>query len=157
MFTSRAEYRLLLRQDNADRRLAPHGFRLGLLPGGLKKKFERYKNAVEGIKKGKAVPPGAEDMEPWTAAGAGNEAKIEKEYAAYIDRALHEAENMKNFEHVRIPGKFDPASITGLSTEARQRFLKVRPGTLAQAARIPGVTPTDIQLLWVHLGRSRKN
>ena len=60
---------------------------------------------------------------------------------------------MKRFEHVRIPESLDLAAVKGICAESRQQFLKVRPRTLAQAARIPGVTPTDIQLLWVHVQR----
>ena len=161
IFTSRAEYRLLLRQDNADLRLMPHGFRLGLIPGKFKKGFELYKGLVEraicnsGGKHGPASkPPAAGALAPWTRAKAEETAKIEKEYSGYIARNLREAEKMKRFEHVRIPEGLDLAAVKGICTESRQQFLKVRPRTLAQAARIPGVTPTDIQLLWVHVQRT---
>ena len=162
IFTSRAEYRLLLRQDNADLRLMPHGLRLGLVPERFKKGFELYKELVErgGARKsggkngGASKPPSADDLAPWTRAKAEETAKIEKEYSGYIARNLRDAEKMKRFEHVRIPESLDLAAVKGICTESRQQFLKVRPRTLAQAARIPGVTPTDIQLLWVHVQRT---
>jgi tRNA uridine 5-carboxymethylaminomethyl modification enzyme len=95
-------------------------------------------------------------MAPWTSAKAEACAAIEKEYAGYIKRNLREAEKMKHFEHVNLPERLDPAEIKGLCAESRQKLLDVRPRTLAQAARIPGVTPTDIQLLWLHVGRLQK-
>ncbi|MFA6434650.1 MAG: tRNA uridine-5-carboxymethylaminomethyl(34) synthesis enzyme MnmG [Elusimicrobiales bacterium] len=164
IYTSRAEYRLLLRNDNADLRLLPHGFETGLVPEKFKKSFDRYKNAVERLrdrKTGSGEPkrgPHADDAElaPWTAAKAAATAAIEKEYASYIAHNTREAEKIKKFEHIAIPDELDLGAVTGLSIESRQKLLKVRPGTLAQAARIPGVTPTDLQLLWVHVGRVTK-
>jgi len=160
IFTSRAEYRLLLRQDNADLRLMRHGFRLGLVPERFKKGFELYTSAVERLGKGKSGGKRAgrdnEAMAPWTREQAETAARIEKEYSGYIARTLREAEKMKHFEHIRIPDGLDPAAIKGICLESRQQFVKVRPKTLAQAARIPGVTPTDIQLLWVHVSKLAK-
>ena len=153
IFTSRAEYRLLLlRQDNADLRLLAHGLRLGLVPEKFRKAFELYKALAE--RGGKPGPASAARLAPWTKAKAEETAKIEKDYSGYITRNLREAEKMKRFEHVRIPESLDLAAVKGICAESRQQFLKVRPRTLAQAARIPGVTPTDIQLLWVHVQRT---
>ena len=168
IYTARAEYRLLLRQDNADLRLMPHGFKTGLVPERFKKGFELYKKSVELFRTRNARSDAAskpassghntdeDGMAPWSRTKAGTTAKIEKEYASYIARNLRETEKTKRFEHIIIPDRLDLATVTGLCTESRQKLLKVRPRTLAQAARIPGVTPTAIQLLWVHINRLTK-
>ncbi len=151
IFTSRAEYRLLLRQDNADLRLAPRALELGLLPAALKRPFEGYRAAVAALLGGgrpKAPPRG-----PWTLGRARAVAEIEKSYAAYIERNRREAEKMKKFEHVRIPAGFDYRAAKALPNEARHKLDARRPLTLAQAGRIPGVTPADVQLLRVLLER----
>jgi tRNA uridine 5-carboxymethylaminomethyl modification enzyme len=153
IFTSRAEYRLLLRQDNADLRLAPRGFALGLLPAGARKNFEAYRAAVEALKAGGRpgrLPPG-----PWTIAGARAEAEIEKKYRVYIERARKDAEKLKRLEDMRIPADFSYARAKALPNEARHKLERHRPLTLAQAGRIPGVTPADVQLLWVLLEKRR--
>lgn len=153
IFTSRAEYRLMLRQDNADLRLAPKGFELGLLDPALKKNFEAYRAAAQDYgagRKPKALPPG-----PWTAEKAGATAAIEKNYATYVERNRREAEKMKKFEHLRIPENFNYTALKSLPNEARHKLEKNRPLTLAQAGRLPGVTPADVQLLWVLLEKQR--
>ncbi len=157
IFTSRAEYRLMLRQDNADLRLAGHGFRLGLLGPELAPVFERYRAAAaELAEKGKtkAVLP---EEGPWTLAKARATAAVEKSYASYIKRNQADAERLKKFEHLEIPADFRYAHIKALSNEARQKLEVNRPLTLAQAARVPGVTPGEVQLLWVLLEKGSKN
>ncbi|OGR44796.1 MAG: tRNA uridine-5-carboxymethylaminomethyl(34) synthesis enzyme MnmG [Elusimicrobia bacterium GWA2_61_42] len=153
IFTSRAEYRLMLRTDNADLRLSGRGLELGLLDPALKKSFGAYQAAVADLlagRKPKALPRG-----PWKAAKARATAAIEKTYALYIERNRKEAEKMKKFEHLRIPADFDYPAIKALPNEARHKLEKNKPLTLAQAGRIPGVTPADIQLLWVLLEKRR--
>ena len=156
IFTSRAEYRLLLRADNADLRLAPRGFALGLLDPALRGNFEAYRAAAEALLSGgkpRQLPPG-----PWTLEKARATAAIEKTYAMYVKRNRKEAEKLKKFEHLRIPENFSYAGALALPNEARHKLEKHRPLTLAQAGRIPGVTPADIQLLWVLIEkRGRKH
>lgn len=154
IFTSRAEFRLLLRADNADLRLAPAGFRLGLLPPAHRKNFEAYAAAAAALAAGEKpprIPPG-----PWTREKAGATAAIEKIYAMYVERNRRDAERMKKFEGVRIPAGFGYAALKALPNEARHKLEAHRPLTLAQAGRIPGVTPADVQLLWVLLDKRRR-
>lgn len=155
MFTSRAEFRLLLRQDNADLRLSPAGFRLGLLPPALRQGFEAYAAAVAEILGGKqprrAIPAG-----PWTLEKAMATAAIERSYDFYVRRNRKEAERLKKFENLRIPADFSYSRTRALPNEARHKLEKARPLTLAQAGRIPGVTPADVQLLWVLLEKRRR-
>ncbi|OGS46947.1 MAG: tRNA uridine-5-carboxymethylaminomethyl(34) synthesis enzyme MnmG, partial [Elusimicrobia bacterium RIFOXYB2_FULL_62_6] len=146
IFTSRAEYRLLLRQDNADLRLMDYGLALGLVPAEFKKPFAVYKEAVEALRAKKRPKSGrgaAGEMAPWTVEKAELSAGTEAMYASYIVRNNKEAEKLKKLEHVAIPAALDLASLKGLLQESRQKLLKARPGTLAQASRIPGVTPAD--------------
>jgi tRNA uridine 5-carboxymethylaminomethyl modification enzyme len=154
IFTSRAEFRLLLRADNADLRLAPAGFRLGLLPPAHRKNFEAYAAAAAALAAGQKpprIPAG-----PWTLQKARATAAIEKIYAMYVERNRRDAERMKKFEGVRIPAGFGYAALKALPNEARHKLEAHRPLTLAQAGRIPGVTPADVQLLWVLLDKRRR-
>ncbi len=157
IFTSRAEYRLLLRQDNADLRLAPHGFRLGLLPAADEPAFERYRGAVAGLAAGGTQKISLPGSGPWPLERARATAGIEKKYAVYIRRSEKEAEKLKKFEHLEIPAGFSYARLKALPNEARLKLEKHRPLTLAQAGRVPGITPADVQLLWVMIEQGRKH
>ncbi len=150
MFTSRAEYRLTLRSDNADLRLLDKGFQLGLISREMHQRFHRYKKIVDGI------DDASEALPPWSAERALAQRAIETSYAGYIRRERQSAERLRKWEHVPIPERLDYAAIPSLPAESRQQLLKVLPRTLGQAGRIPGVTPADVQILWVWSERTRR-
>lgn len=182
MFTSRAEYRLLLRHDNADLRLGVYGHRLGLLGGEDFLRLEQKRNAIErGLERlrGKRVRRGED--EPLTMAqilkrpgvgwkdlegldpgikGIGPEAAEQVEillkYEGYITRQREQVEKMTRWEERRIPPNFDYLSLDGFSWEARQKLGEVRPSSVGQAMRIPGITPAAISLLLIYLERARR-
>ncbi len=170
MFTSRAEMRLLLRQDNADLRLSPQAAQLGLLSearGALATtRLQAIRAGVENTHRVKVdgiplnlwlrrpendwhdLPPEVLSLyspELWEPIA------IEVVFAAHIERMRVAAERMQRQEDKRIPQDFDYESVPAMKTEARQRFARVRPATIGQAARIPGITPADIALLLVRL------
>jgi tRNA uridine 5-carboxymethylaminomethyl modification enzyme len=151
MFTARAEYRLTLRSDNADLRLLEKGFGLGLIAGETYSRFLRYKDAVAG---GPARLDS--ELDPWSQAKALAQRGTEAAYAGYIRRERQTAERMRKWEHVPIPRGLDYAAIPTLPAESRQKLAKVGPVTLGQARRIPGVTPSDVQILWVWSERARR-
>lgn len=158
MFTSRAEYRILLRNDNADLRLAPHAFKLGLLDGKYKAPFEKYRALCERLIANPSASADENETElfPWTVQKARTHADIHHKYAGYYERNKKDAEKLAELDAVKIPQGFDPSSVRGLLFESAQKLAEVKPQTLGQAGRIPGVTPADLQLLAVHIERFRR-
>ena len=155
MFTSRAEYRILLRNDNADLRLTPHGLQLGLLDPSYQKPFENYQHLCEDLCEGK-TPPTDLDLGPWRVENAQRYAAVQHKYAGYFERNKKDAEKLADLDNIKIPEGFDPANVRGLLFESAQKLRSVKPQTLGQASRIPGVTPADMQLLAIHIERFRK-
>jgi tRNA uridine 5-carboxymethylaminomethyl modification enzyme len=171
MFTSRAEYRLLLRQDNADLRLSEIGHEIGLLPGHNYKKFQAKKQAIDdeigrlssnyhfsdSLAKILSRPETAYEDLPGRNESLPDEVieqvEIAIKYAGYVERQEVEIEKFKKLEGKQIPGEFDFSTVPGLRLEARQKLVKIRPATIGQAARISGVSPADIGILMVCLKR----
>lgn len=156
MFTSRAEYRILLRNDNADLRLTPYGLKLGLIDEKYRAPFEHYRTLCEDLLSGKTPNEQEDALGPWSVAKAQRYADIYKKYEGYYERNRKEAEKLAEMDAVKIPEGFDISSVRGLLFESAQKLREIRPQTLGQAGRIPGVTPADIQLLAVHIERFRK-
>ena len=147
LFTSRAEYRLQLRSDNADLRLMPYARKFGLISEEIYKQFLDYKRQVE------SQSIRGNDPAPWTREKIENQIAIQKKYYGYLSRQQKRVEQYQKMENKRIPNGFDYDSLPGLLNESREKFKEVLPKTLAQAARIPGVTPSDIGVLIVYLKR----
>ena len=197
MFTSRAEYRLQLREDNADLRLTGIGRELGLVDDARWAAFSRKREAIDaetarlgalwaapnnalgaalarhiGVEVSREtsgldllrrpeldyptlmrVPglgPGLDDAQ------AAEQVEIGTRYAGYLGRQREEIARQQRNESAAIPGGFDYAAVHGLSSEARQKLEQVRPQTVGQAQRIPGMTPAAVSLLLVHLERARR-
>ncbi|MBE6420167.1 MAG: tRNA uridine-5-carboxymethylaminomethyl(34) synthesis enzyme MnmG [Akkermansiaceae bacterium] len=170
MFTSRAEMRLLLRQDNADLRLSPMAAKIGLLSQERGAAASARLQAIQdGVALTHKVKVGGVPLNLWLRrpendwhnlpqdilklmpAEVWEPMSIEVIFAAHIDRMRMAAERMQRQEDKRIPEGFDYDAVPAMKTEARQRFNRVRPTTIGQAARIPGITPADIALLLVWL------
>jgi tRNA uridine 5-carboxymethylaminomethyl modification enzyme len=169
MFTSRAEFRLHLRIDNADARLTPLGRRAGLVTDGRWEVFtrkqrqkERLTKALETHRHGqwlKRPEASIAEITGWIretlgeepALGLLNTVETEAKYSGYISQQERQMERMKHAERRRIPAEFGFGGIPGLSREVRDKLERVRPATLGQAARIPGVTPAAIAVLDVYL------
>ncbi|WP_404306669.1 tRNA uridine-5-carboxymethylaminomethyl(34) synthesis enzyme MnmG [Neorhodopirellula lusitana] len=174
MFTSRAEYRLLLRQDNADRRLTPYADELGLIDSKRRTRFaeklEQIKRGRELLKQGRIEGAPAEvylrrpevTWETICAAvpelnsidrESAQQCCVDIKYAGYIDRQQMEVDKQVRLSEKRIPVSFDYERIPTLRNEAREKFARVRPLSLAQAKRISGITPADIALVLAYLGK----
>ena len=173
MFTSRAEFRLHLRIDNADARLTPMGRRAGLVTDARWDAFERkqrqydlLKKALESHRNGQWLKrPEARiaEISSWIREVLGEEpipamlttVETETKYSGYIGQQERQMERLKAAERRPIPPDFTFDGIPGLSREVRDKLNRVRPATLGQAARIPGVTPAAVAVLDVYLGLSR--
>jgi tRNA U34 5-carboxymethylaminomethyl modifying enzyme MnmG/GidA len=171
MFTSRAEHRLLLRQDNARFRLREHAEHIGIVSSEFLSETKCFTTGIEQEKtrlqatrfEGETLlnalrqcdmtyadlPDRRDDLDPVVI----EQVEIWARYAGYIDRELREVEKRKRMEEQRIPSSIDYHSIDPLRLEAREKLDRIRPETLGQALRIPGITPADISVLMVIVGR----
>ncbi|MDR2426142.1 MAG: tRNA uridine-5-carboxymethylaminomethyl(34) synthesis enzyme MnmG [Endomicrobium sp.] len=157
MFTSRAEYRLSIRNDNADLRLMDIGRSIGLISDAMYKKFELYKKTLTDIYEGNEENiPTDEELAPWSLEKVKEELYIHKKYEGYIEIQDKMAAKMKKSEDRRIPDDFDYSKLVSLSAETKQRLFEVKPQTLGQAARIHAIKPSDIAILTVYLEKERK-
>ena len=171
MFTSRAEYRLLLRQDNADLRLSQIGHEIGLLPDRNYQQFKLKREAINNelirlqstfnnsdllakiLSRPENTYQDLPDKDETLSAEVTQQVEIAVKYAGYIERQELEVKKFKNLEDKAIPATFDFSLVPSLRIEARQKFGKIRPATIGQAARISGVSPADISILLVSLKR----
>lgn len=156
MFTSRAEYRIMLRTDNADLRLTDYAFKYGLLPKEYAKNFEAYKEAVNLLEEDENAKIDEQSLGPWSLAAAKNSAKIQNKYKGYLERNIKEAKALENADKIIIPDGFDPSAVKGILIESKQKLAKIKPKTLGQASRIPGLTPSDLQLILIHIEKFRR-
>ncbi len=177
MFTSRAEYRLLLRHDNADRRLTPLGIRLGLVDDQRARAFNTYESEfARGVQfiqttRRQGLPFEEHLRRPETtwndlavlapeasALGLSKRAidqlVIETKYWGYIRRQGLEVERQSKAQSLKIPAAFNYVAVPQLRAEAKEKFLRVRPGNLGQAGRISGITPADLTVLALYLKES---
>ena len=175
MFTSRAEYRLLLREDNADLRLTERGRELGLVDDERWTFFCHKRDATEAevtrLQSRRVQGVSAfdllrrpetrfEDPLPELATlddrlpeAVRLQVEVRAKYAGYIERQQDEINRQQANESLTVPDALDYTAVVGLSTEARQRFAAARPVTLGQAARLPGITPAAVSVLLIHLKR----
>ena len=185
MFTSRAEHRLLLREDNADQRLTPYAHSLGILSSErwkiFKRKMAKIESETQALEKIKIDPSSFSgkntSKQPVLSVLKRPEAKLEdiykllkrplpekgvlldietkKKYAGYIERQNKEIKKIQKYENAKIPEEIIFSDIVGLSNEVKQKLEKVLPKTIAHAQRIPGITPAAISLLLVHIKKEQ--
>ncbi|MBK8879902.1 MAG: tRNA uridine-5-carboxymethylaminomethyl(34) synthesis enzyme MnmG [Haliscomenobacter sp.] len=197
MFTSRAEYRILLRQDNADLRLTPHAYRMGIRGADARMDRVRQKEAaaasIRGFLESYSVEPGQINgvLEAYGSAPARQKVKLDSilvrpnialqslrealpelqaflqnvpaefadlaeinmKYEGYIRKEQEMVDKMNRLEEVRLRDNFDYSQVSSLSKEAREKLSRMRPRTIGQASRISGVSPADISVLLVFMGR----
>ena len=159
MFPSRSEHRLVLREDNADRRLMPIAHDAGLLSGAVWTRFQEKSACIDALA---ADAPDRlrrpeltwRDVFPDADEEAAEQVEIELKYAGYIARERVRQEQSRTLEAVSLDG-VELATVVGLSTEARERLMAARPTTLGAAGRVPGVTPAAVQVLTMALVRAR--
>jgi len=172
MFTSSAEHRLLLRQDNADSRLSAIGFEIGLLPERHYLQFKARQEAIEAevarlhqtrrdsqslaelLRRPGTSYDDISSTNTHLSDDLISSVEVVIKYAGYIARQESEVAKLRSLEDKQIPADFDYRQLPGLRIEARHKLTKIRPATLGQASRISGVSPSDIGILMVWLRRS---
>jgi len=197
MFTSRAEYRMLLRQDNADQRLTAMSHQIGLASDerldACKQKYKDSNSLIDFLKKQSIKPKeinpvlNSKKSSPIKQSGKADkilsrpniyikdlkkcaaidsfisknnfeqevqdQAEIQIKYSGYINKEKNNADKLNRLEAVRIPKDFDYKNLKSISSEAMEKLIKIKPETISQASRISGVSPNDVSVLLVYMGR----